>query len=263
MQSARQVALSRRNFLKNTGRVAAATTLAASMVPAVHAAENNTIQLALIGCGGRGGGAVGDAVSVNRGPVKLVAMADVFEDRLNGSLQLPQAGFRRSDRRAPGPPLRRLRRLPQGDGLSQAGRHRHLRHAAGLPLDPLRLRHREEAQRLHGEAAHRRRPDVPQDVQAGGRGDRQEPQGGRGIDVAAQPRDATTGRTDPRRRDRRDRAYARLSHARSRRFDALAAASPTARPNWSTRSAASTAFSGPAAAASATSTSTSSTIAAG
>ena len=85
MQSS-QKTVSRRDFLKNTGRVAAATSLAASMVPHVHAAENNTIQVALIGCGGRGSGAAGDAMSVNSRPIKLVAMADVFEDRLSSSL---------------------------------------------------------------------------------------------------------------------------------------------------------------------------------
>ncbi|MCU0963282.1 MAG: gfo/Idh/MocA family oxidoreductase [Pirellulaceae bacterium] len=63
----------------------AGSLLAAHAVPAVHAAEDNTIRLALIGCGGRGSGAVGDACSVGRGPVKLVAMADVIESRLNGS----------------------------------------------------------------------------------------------------------------------------------------------------------------------------------
>ena len=82
MQSPRENSVSRRDFLKNTGRVAAATALAAAMVPHVHAAENNTIQLALIGCGGRGSGAAGNAISVKNGPVKLVAMADVFENRL-------------------------------------------------------------------------------------------------------------------------------------------------------------------------------------
>jgi predicted dehydrogenase len=76
---------SRRQFLKNTGRVAAATTLAGMVVPRVHAAENNTIQVALIGCGGRGTGAAADALSVKQGPVKLVALADVFEDRVRGS----------------------------------------------------------------------------------------------------------------------------------------------------------------------------------
>ncbi len=85
MSSPRNKSVSRRAFLKNAGRVAAATTLAASMVPHVHAAENNTIQVALIGCGGRGTGAAEQAMSVKKGPVKLVAMADVFADRLNGS----------------------------------------------------------------------------------------------------------------------------------------------------------------------------------
>jgi predicted dehydrogenase len=63
----------------------AGSLLAACAVPAVHAAEDNTIRLALIGCGGRGSGAVGDACSVAGSPVKLVAMADVIESRLNGS----------------------------------------------------------------------------------------------------------------------------------------------------------------------------------
>ena len=76
---------SRREFLKTTGRVAAASALAGVTIPSVHAGENNTIQLALIGCGNRGSGAVGDALSSPLGPVKLIAMADVFEDRLSAS----------------------------------------------------------------------------------------------------------------------------------------------------------------------------------
>jgi predicted dehydrogenase len=76
---------SRREFLKNTGRIAAAGALAGIALPHVHAAENNTIQLALIGCGGRGTGAAADAMSVKNGPIKLVAMADAFQDRINSS----------------------------------------------------------------------------------------------------------------------------------------------------------------------------------
>ncbi len=75
----------RREFLKNTGRVAAATALSGLVIPRVHAAEDNTLQVALIGCGGRGTGAAANAVSVQQGPVKLVAMADVFENRLQSS----------------------------------------------------------------------------------------------------------------------------------------------------------------------------------
>ncbi len=75
----------RREFLNTAGRVAAASTIAAMAVPRVHAAENNTIQLALIGCGGRGTGAAADAMSVKQGPLKLVALADVFEGRVQNS----------------------------------------------------------------------------------------------------------------------------------------------------------------------------------
>jgi predicted dehydrogenase len=74
---------SRRDFIKTTGTVAAASALSGVMVPAVHAASDNTIRLAIVGCGGRGTGAVGDALTTsNQGPIKLVAMADVFKDRL-------------------------------------------------------------------------------------------------------------------------------------------------------------------------------------
>ncbi|MCA9162940.1 MAG: Gfo/Idh/MocA family oxidoreductase [Planctomycetales bacterium] len=78
---------SRREFLKTTGKVAAASALVASAVPKVHAAEDNTINVALIGCGGRGTGAAANALSVKNGPIKLVAMADVFEHKLNNSYQ--------------------------------------------------------------------------------------------------------------------------------------------------------------------------------
>ena len=78
-------AASRREFLKNASRIAAASALAGVAIPRVHAAENNTIQVALIGCGSRGTGATADALSVKNGPIKLVAMADAFQDRLQNS----------------------------------------------------------------------------------------------------------------------------------------------------------------------------------
>jgi hypothetical protein len=76
---------SRREFLKNTSRIAATSTLMGSLVSQAYAAPNSTIKLALIGCGGRGTGAASNALSVKNGPIKLVAMADVFENRLAGS----------------------------------------------------------------------------------------------------------------------------------------------------------------------------------
>jgi predicted dehydrogenase len=78
---------SRREFLKNTGRLAAVSALAGAAIPYVHAAGTDTIQLALVGCGGRGTGAATDALSAKCGPVKLVAMADVFEQRLGTSFE--------------------------------------------------------------------------------------------------------------------------------------------------------------------------------
>ncbi|HVX11586.1 MAG TPA: Gfo/Idh/MocA family oxidoreductase [Pirellulales bacterium] len=84
---------SRREFVKQTGRIAAATALMGVKLPHVHAAEDNTIRLALIGCGGRGTGAAADALSVKNGPIKLVAMADVFEGRLKSSHENLQKQF--------------------------------------------------------------------------------------------------------------------------------------------------------------------------
>ena len=76
---------SRREFVKKTGSVAAATALLSMKVPHVHAAEDNTIRVALVGCGGRGTGAAYNALSTKQGPTKLVAMADVFSGKLQSS----------------------------------------------------------------------------------------------------------------------------------------------------------------------------------
>ena len=79
---------SRRGFLKDTSKIASATAIAAGLAPHVYAAENNTIKLALVGCGGRGSGAAKNALSVENGPIKLVAMGDVFDERLNKSYKV-------------------------------------------------------------------------------------------------------------------------------------------------------------------------------
>jgi len=76
---------SRRQFLAQGGKVVAGSVLAGVALPRVYAAEDNTIRLALVGCGGRGSGAVANALSSQTGPTKLIAMADVFEDRLTRS----------------------------------------------------------------------------------------------------------------------------------------------------------------------------------
>ena len=76
---------SRRAFLKDSGSIAGASALAGISLPYVHAAENNTIQIALVGCGGRGTGATENALGIKNGPIKLVAMADVSPQKLSDS----------------------------------------------------------------------------------------------------------------------------------------------------------------------------------
>jgi predicted dehydrogenase len=78
----------RREFLKNSGKVVAGAALAGSLATPRpgYSAENNTIKIALVGCGGRGTGAASQALST-AGPTKLWAMADVFEHRLESSLK--------------------------------------------------------------------------------------------------------------------------------------------------------------------------------
>ncbi len=78
---------SRREFLKTTGRLAAVSALAGTALPQVHAAGSDLIQVALIGCGGRGSGAAVNALNTESGPIKLVAMADAYERRLRSSYE--------------------------------------------------------------------------------------------------------------------------------------------------------------------------------
>ena len=65
-----------------------------------HAAGGDTIRVALVGCGGRGTGAAANALATTGGPIKLVAMADVFENRLQGSFEQLKKQFADKSRRA-------------------------------------------------------------------------------------------------------------------------------------------------------------------
>ncbi len=159
----------RREFLKDTARLGAVAALAGVAIPHVHAGEDNTIRLALIGCGGRGSGAAANATSAgglvmdNRyrskdeenakstGPVKLVAMADLFQDRMDRAHGALEQSARREDGRAQGSAIRGLRRLPQGDRLPAARRRGDLDHALGLPPHALGIRRGKGRPRVHGE----------------------------------------------------------------------------------------------------------------
>ncbi|NLF08719.1 MAG: Gfo/Idh/MocA family oxidoreductase, partial [Pirellulaceae bacterium] len=74
----------RRRFFQQSGGALTAATLAAAISTRAFAGEDNTIPIALIGCGGRGSGAAANALSTN-GPAKLAAMADAFAERLDAS----------------------------------------------------------------------------------------------------------------------------------------------------------------------------------
>ncbi len=81
----------RREFLKTSTAAVAGAALAGAIAKPGYAAESNTIKVALVGCGGRGSGAAAQALST-KGPTKLWAMADVFENRLKSSLSGIQGG---------------------------------------------------------------------------------------------------------------------------------------------------------------------------
>jgi predicted dehydrogenase len=73
---------SRRSFLK-TAAVAGAALTAEALMPQVHAAGSDTIQVGLVGCGGRGTGACENVLHAAKG-VKIVALGDVFSGHVKG-----------------------------------------------------------------------------------------------------------------------------------------------------------------------------------
>ncbi|MGC1272956.1 MAG: Gfo/Idh/MocA family oxidoreductase [Planctomycetaceae bacterium] len=85
-------AANRREFLHATAAsVGGALLLAPGLSARAYAAGDETIKVALVGCGARGTGAAAQALSTSH-PLKLWAMADAFTDRLEGSLAELQSG---------------------------------------------------------------------------------------------------------------------------------------------------------------------------
>ena len=86
-QPKRIIVPSRRDFLKTSSLAAAGAGLIGglSVARSAHAAGDDTIKIGLVGCGGRGTGAASQALHV-KSNVKLVAMGDAFDNRLNQSL---------------------------------------------------------------------------------------------------------------------------------------------------------------------------------
>lgn len=83
----------RREFIQKTSLASGAILSAPFSIEAMSMVHNEkTLKLALVGCGGRGSGAAVQALTADDN-VELVAMADAFQDRLEGSLKMIQEHF--------------------------------------------------------------------------------------------------------------------------------------------------------------------------
>ena len=82
----------RRDFLKATAMLAGGAMISSIPLAGAYASGSDTIKIALIGCGDRGTGAAFQALSTKFN-IKLVAMADAFQDRLDSSYQSLSSKF--------------------------------------------------------------------------------------------------------------------------------------------------------------------------
>ncbi len=71
--------ITRRNFIRTTSGVLAAGATLSPLASRAWAQGNDQIKIALIGCGGRGNGAVNNNLKASEGRTKIVAVADAFE----------------------------------------------------------------------------------------------------------------------------------------------------------------------------------------
>lgn len=89
--------ISRRDFVVKTSTTAAAGVLA-TRLPASGIRSTGEIRIGLIGCGGRGTGAVAQSIKSSEG-IRLVALGDVFRDKVDGALKSlsdPESGVAES-----------------------------------------------------------------------------------------------------------------------------------------------------------------------
>lgn len=74
----------RRSFLKTSTAAAAGAALTSTIARTAHAQGSDEIRIALVGCGGRGSGASQNIFNT-KGNVKLVAMADAFQNKISSA----------------------------------------------------------------------------------------------------------------------------------------------------------------------------------
>ena len=78
---------SRRNFVKKTAVLSTATLATTLPVDAfANVTENKKLKISLVGCGGRGSGAIVQAMEADDN-VEIISMADVFSDRIEKSIK--------------------------------------------------------------------------------------------------------------------------------------------------------------------------------
>jgi len=75
--------VSRRHFLRTTAAVGGSVL---AIHRGAHAAGSDVLKVGLVGCGSRGSGAAANAMNADPG-VRLVALADAFDDRMQGALK--------------------------------------------------------------------------------------------------------------------------------------------------------------------------------
>ena len=86
----RDKSISRRDFIKTSATSATALTTLAALNPSVFAAGSDTVKVALVGCGGRGRGALAnflEACEILKRPVEIVALADPMPDRVDKAVK--------------------------------------------------------------------------------------------------------------------------------------------------------------------------------
>ena len=86
------VGSTRREFLVASSLAAGATAASLPVSRSAHAAGSDEIKIGLIGCGGRGAGAVASALQVEPA-ARLVAMADAFGDRMETAAKALQSRY--------------------------------------------------------------------------------------------------------------------------------------------------------------------------
>jgi len=108
---------SRRDFLKTSTLAAGALAGGLAIGRSAHAAGSDILKVGLIGCGGRGTGAAGNALNADPN-AKLVAMGDAFADRLEASLKSLQGQY---DKRVDVPKERRFTGFDACQKVLQSG----------------------------------------------------------------------------------------------------------------------------------------------